>query len=64
VLLSTSVGVSGVFAESEEKVSFRQNTGLQAYYLNINAMIYFKFKLQRKLRNKSYTSVRVNSHTD
>jgi len=31
--------------------------------LNVNIMIYLKFKLQLKYRNKTYSSIIVNFHT-
>jgi len=39
----------------------RQNTGTQAYNLNVSAKIYFRFKLQLTPRNKNYSSIITNS---
>jgi hypothetical protein len=52
-----------VYGKNEEKL-LQNNMDLQAYYLNVYAIIYFKFKLQLKLRNnKNYSNIVVNFHT-
>jgi len=38
-----------------KKQYFKQSTGLQAYYLNVYGIIYFKIKLKFRKNNKQIT---------
>jgi hypothetical protein len=60
----TSVAASDLYAESEGKIFQDIKYRLTSIVHNVNAMVYFKFKLQLKFRHKNYCSVTVNCHMD
>jgi len=62
VPLKRSVALGEVYDKSEGKI-FQGKIQPAGILLNGNAIIYFKFKLQLKLRNRDNTPIIVNFHT-